>query len=105
MKRSRSANSERHPSSISVEYLIAELPRRGSSKAVAGMSRFGIQTGMALGVSIPQLRDLARKVGTAHELAEKLWKTGIHEARILASMVDDPAKVSEDPDGKMGRGF
>jgi 3-methyladenine DNA glycosylase AlkD len=60
------------------------------------VSLFGIQTGLALGVSIPQLRDLAKKVGTAHDLAQELWKTGIHEARILASMIDDPAKVSED---------
>ncbi len=59
------------------------------------MSRFGIQTSKALGVSIPQIRDLAKKIGIDHELAQQLWITGIHEARILATMVDDPAKVSE----------
>jgi 3-methyladenine DNA glycosylase AlkD len=69
------------------------------------MSRFGIQTGMALGVSNPQLRDLAKKVRTSHELAEKLWKTRIHEARILASMIDDPAKVSEDQMEKWAADF
>jgi 3-methyladenine DNA glycosylase AlkD len=105
MKRSRSRDSDGHPSSISVEHIIDELRRRGSSKTVVGMSRFGIQTGMALGVPIPQLRDLARKVGIAHELAEKLWKTGIHEARILASMIDDPAKVSEDQMEKWAADF
>ncbi len=47
------------------------------------------------GSPFPQLRDLAKKVGTDHELAQKLWKTGIHEARILASMIDDPTKVSD----------
>jgi len=51
---------------------------------------------MALGVSIPQLRDVAKEVGTNHDLAQELWKTRIHEARILASMIDDPTKVSED---------
>jgi len=85
---------QRQPS-ITLEYVIDEIKRRGSPKAVAGMARFGIQTGTALGVSIPQLRDLAKRVGTNHELAQKLWKTGIHEARILASMIDDPTKVSE----------
>jgi len=59
------------------------------------MSRFGIQTTRALGVSIPQLRGLARKIGTDHELAQELWSTGIHEARTLASMIDDPVEVSE----------
>src|SRR2546427_5903744 len=72
-----------------------EISRRGSPKVVAGMARFGIQTGTAFGVSIPQLRYLAKKAGTNHELAQELWKTGIHEARILASMIDDPSKVSE----------
>jgi 3-methyladenine DNA glycosylase AlkD len=105
MKRPRSLDSDGHASSISVEHVIDELRRRGNSKAVAGMLRFGIQTAMALGVSTPQLRDLARKVGTPHELAEKLWKTGIHEARILASMIDDPAKVSEDQMEKWAADF
>jgi 3-methyladenine DNA glycosylase AlkD len=85
----------RNQPSVSLEHIIDELKRRGNPKAVAGMSRFGIQTTRALGVSIPQLRDLARKIGTDHELAQELWKTGIHEARILASMIDDPSKVSE----------
>src|SRR2546428_10736344 len=81
--------------SITLDYVMDEIKRRGSPKAVAGMARFGIQTGTAFGVSIPQLRDLAKKVGTDHELAQKLWKAGFHEGRILASMIDDPEKVSE----------
>jgi 3-methyladenine DNA glycosylase AlkD len=69
------------------------------------MERFGIQTSMALGASIPQLRILAKKTRTDHELAQKLWKTGIHEARILASMLDDPSKVSEDQMERWARDF
>jgi 3-methyladenine DNA glycosylase AlkD len=91
--------------SITLEGVMMEIKRRGDPKAVAGMARFGIQTSMALGVSIPQLRTLAKKVGTDHGLAQKLWKTGIHEARILASMIDDPAKVSEDQMENWVRGF
>jgi 3-methyladenine DNA glycosylase AlkD len=59
------------------------------------MARFGIQTGTALGVSIPKLGDLARRIGTDHELALEVWRTGIHESRILTSMINDPARVSE----------
>src|SRR3989454_4711994 len=95
MKRSESTLPTQRQSSVSVESIMDELRRRGSSKRVAGMSRFGIQTGMALGVSVPQLRDMAKKVGTNHDLAQEIWKTRIHEARILASMIDDPTKVSE----------
>lgn len=59
------------------------------------MARFGINPDRALGVRIPDLRRLAREIGTDHGLALALWRIGIHEARILASMVDDPARVTE----------
>src|SRR2546426_12467093 len=96
MKRSESTLATQRQSSVSVESIMDELRRRGSSKGVAGMSRFGIQTGMALGVSIPQLRDMAREVAINHDLAEEIWKTRIHEAHLLASMIDDPTKAAED---------
>jgi 3-methyladenine DNA glycosylase AlkD len=57
------------------------------------MKRFGINTQGALGVSIYDLRRLAGKLRD-HDLAEQLWQTGIHEARILASIVDDPSRVT-----------
>jgi 3-methyladenine DNA glycosylase AlkD len=84
-----------HSSSVTFEQIIDEIRKRGDPKAVAGMAHFGIQTNKAFGVSIPQLRDLSKKIRTNHDLARNLWKTGIHEARILASMIDDPSKVSE----------
>lgn len=59
------------------------------------MARFGINPKYALGVRVPVLRNLARKIGKNHKLAEGLWKTKIHEARILAGMVDDSEKVNE----------
>jgi len=62
---------------------------------LASMARFGVDTSTALGVTIPHLRSFARDIGKDHKLALELWKTGIHEARILASMVDDPEQVTE----------
>ena len=91
--------------SISIEHIMDELRHRGRPRTLAGMSRFGIQTGTALGVSIPKIRELARKVGTHHDLARGLWKTGIHEARILACMIDDPAEVSENQMEKWASDF
>jgi len=105
MKRTGSTSLASSQTSISLKHVIDDLKRRGNPKTVAGTSRFRIQTTRALGVSIPQLRGLARKIGTDHELAQELWKTGVHEARILASMVDDPAKVSEDQMEKWARDF
>jgi 3-methyladenine DNA glycosylase AlkD len=60
------------------------------------MARFGIETGKALGVNIPTLRALARDIGRDHVLAEELWASGVHEARVLAALVDDPRLVSEE---------
>ncbi|MGD0477465.1 MAG: DNA alkylation repair protein [Nitrososphaerales archaeon] len=75
--------------------IIAELRSMGNPVAREEMSRFGIVTGRALGVSMPVLRNLAKNVGRNHLLAEELWKSGIHEARILAAMVDEPSAVTE----------
>lgn len=40
------------------------------------------------------LRKLARELGTDHALAQRLWASGNHEARILASFIDDPRLVT-----------
>jgi 3-methyladenine DNA glycosylase AlkD len=80
---------------LSVEEVIAELKSKVDPKGVKGMERFGISSKNTLGISIPVLRKTARKVGVNHDLALGLWKSGIHEARILAAMVDDPARVTE----------
>ena len=90
---------------MSVESLIDEMRNKGSPKALVGMSRFGIQTSKAFGLSIPQLRGLAKRVGTDHQMAQELWETGIHEARILASMIDNPAQVTQDQMDKWAADF
>jgi 3-methyladenine DNA glycosylase AlkD len=62
---------------------------------VEGMARFGINPQGTLGVSIPALRKIAKETGKDHQLAGELWESGVHEARILASMVDEPHLVDE----------
>jgi 3-methyladenine DNA glycosylase AlkD len=63
-------------------------------KNIAGMARFGISAKGTLGVPVPKLRGLAKKIGTDHALALKLWKTGIHETRLLATMVADASALA-----------
>ena len=75
---------------------IAELKSMGNPNAAAGMARYGINADRALGVSIPKIQRLAKKIGKSRKLAEKLWSSAIHEARILACMIDDPQKVTAD---------
>jgi len=77
----------------------------GDPKAVEGMARFGIQSSNSFGVSVPKLRTLAREVGRDHLLALKLWETGLHDARLLATMVDIPEEVTVDQMDKWVRDF
>ncbi len=65
-------------------------------RAVKSMARFGINPKNAYGVSVPNLRKVAKGIGKSHTLAHQLWASGVHEARILASMIDDPKLVDED---------
>jgi len=60
------------------------------------MARFGINPENTYGVSIPNLRQIAKEVGKNHALAQELWASGIHEAKILASMTDGPKLVTEE---------
>lgn len=84
---------------MKVEEIIKKLESLENPENIAGMARFGIVTRKAFGVSAPVLKEIAKDVKKRakdrDELALKLWETGIHEARIVAYLVDDPKKVSE----------
>jgi 3-methyladenine DNA glycosylase AlkD len=85
--------------------LIAELETHANPANVAGMARYGIATDRAFGVPIPVLRALAKRVGKDHRLAAGLWATGIHEARILATMVEEPARMTSAQMDRWARDF
>lgn len=79
---------------MTAEEIVRELRALGSAANVAGMARFGIASTNTLGVSVPALRAIARRAGRDHALARALWATGIHEARLVAAMVEEPGKVT-----------
>lgn len=74
--------------------VLDELQALANPEVVAGMARYGINPEHTYGVSIPNLRRLAKRIGRDHDLAQHLWATRVHEARILASMIDEPDKVT-----------
>lgn len=76
------------------EQIIANLQQQANAQATEAMARFGITPAHALGISIPILRKMAKEIGRNHLLAAELWASGIHEARILASMIDEAQLVS-----------
>ncbi|GMR09358.1 MAG: DNA alkylation repair protein [Anaerolineae bacterium] len=76
--------------------VLEQLRDKGSARNVEGMGKFGMATDQRLGVPVPEMRKIAKGIGKDHELALELWKTGVQEARIVASMIDVPEQVSED---------
>lgn len=76
--------------------VLEKLKSLANPKNVEGMARFGINPENTLGVSIPDLRNLAKETGKNHPLARQLWASGIHETKILASMIDEPGMVTEE---------
>ena len=81
---------------MAVDQILAKLESLGVEEDRAGMARFGINVENAYGIRIPVLRKMAKEIGANHELAQALWETEMHEARILASMIDDPKRVCEE---------
>lgn len=88
-----------------VDEILSELRSLGSKQYVEKMARCGINVESAFGVSIYELRKVARRTGVDHELALELWKTGNHEARLLACFVDDPSAVTAEQMDGWARGF
>jgi 3-methyladenine DNA glycosylase AlkD len=83
------------PSRGDVRAVLASLERVGSAKVREDMStRFGIHTNKAFGVMMGDMQEVAKSIGVNHELALALWDTGWYEARMVASMIDDPEKVT-----------
>jgi 3-methyladenine DNA glycosylase AlkD len=75
--------------------VIKRLRSLANPHNVEGMARFGINSNNTLGVSGQNLKSLARETGRDRELAARLWDSGIHEARILACLIDIPGEVTE----------
>ena len=89
----------------SVPELLRWLERRGTKRNREGMARYGIRSARAFGVSAETMRPLAKRLGRQHGLAAKLWEAGWHETRILASLVDEPARVTPAQMERWARAF
>lgn len=75
--------------------ILKEIKANGNPENVSGMQRFGIRFEKCFGCNIPFLRNLAKKYKGNHKLALELWKTEIHEARILSFLIEDPNQTTE----------
>ena len=78
---------------VSTTEILRELGSMASPANLEGLTRFGITVEKRLGVSVPHMRRIAKEIGKDHKLAGKLWKTGIAEAKIVASMIAVPEEM------------
>jgi len=76
------------------ERVIKRLRGMSNDDNVRGMARYGIATAGTLGISMPEIRRMAKELGKDHELALELWKSKIHEARILAALIAEPKRMT-----------
>src|SRR6266403_1460646 len=73
---------------------LRELKALANPRVRAKMAYFGVDVPRAHGVSAPVLHSLAKRIGKNHRLAQQLWASGIHEARILAALIGESEKVT-----------
>jgi 3-methyladenine DNA glycosylase AlkD len=73
---------------------LAALEAAGEARVRDAMARYGIVATQAFGVSVGNIRQLAKRFGRDHALADELWRTGWYEARLLAAFLDDPRQVT-----------
>lgn len=78
----------------SVKDALSELERMSTRRDLENLSRFGITASKAYGVSMANLKTVAKRIGRNHALAGALWDTGWYEARMLATLVDEPVRVT-----------
>ena len=79
----------------SIQEVLKKLKGKARPGQLKGMARYGMRVERRLGVSVPDMRKIAKESGKDHRLAIELWKTGIPEAKIVAAIIDEPEKLSE----------
>jgi 3-methyladenine DNA glycosylase AlkD len=88
-----------------IKFALTMLQHHARPTELAGMARFGMNPEYRLGLSVPTMRRVAKTLGHDHELALALWDTGIPDARIVAGMVAEPAKLTSRQMDAWARGF
>src|SRR5256885_4802509 len=85
--------------------VLRELKELADPKVRAKMAYFGVHAPKAHGISAPRLHQFAKQIGKDHRLAQQLWTTGIHEARVLATLIGEPEKVTAAQVDRWSRDF
>lgn len=79
-----------------VEEVMQELQSKAKPDQIEGMAKFAIVGDQRMGVSVPDMRKIAKAVGKNHQLALDLWDTGVPEGMIVAGMISEPDKLTDE---------
>lgn len=90
---------------MKAEAVLEQLRSLGSADVLTRLDGFAIRPERAYGVSIPVLRKIARDIGRDHALAQELWSSGVHEARHIATLIEDPVQVTEEQMERWAKDF
>jgi 3-methyladenine DNA glycosylase AlkD len=104
-RRSRKNGEQERPQPWTNEAVLRELKALADRRVREKMSYFGVDVPKAHGISAPVLHALAKRIGKNHSLALELWATGIHEAKILAALIGESEKVTQEEMERWSRGF
>lgn len=74
--------------------VLRELQGFADPQVRAKMEYFGVRVPKAHGISAPLLHKFAKHIGKSQALAEQLWSSGVHEARILAALIGEAEKIT-----------
>lgn len=75
--------------------LFKEILQLRNGEVHSEMKKYGLNYKNALGASVVNLKELAKRYEKNHLLAQKLWGKGFRESRIVASLLEMPEEVSE----------
>jgi 3-methyladenine DNA glycosylase AlkD len=79
----------------SVDSVMASLKRKGNEKTRAIYARHGLPANRALGVSMADLKVIAKAIKGDQTLACQLYDTGIVDAMYLAGLVADGSRMAK----------
>lgn len=79
-----------------VEQILKQLKSKARPDQLPEMAKYGMTPKGRLGIPIPELMKIAKATGKDHQLASELWRTGIAEMKILAAIIGEPAKLTEE---------
>ena len=87
---------------MTLKQTLDELEVLGNAKVRAQNAKNGAGDNQ-FGVSLGDIRALAKKIRTNHELALSLWETGNVDAQFLAALLIQPRKLSTEELDRMVR--